>query len=197
MVAQTYAAAERALSERLSADAFAHCVRTAETAAGLALEYGADVDLARLAGLLHDWDREIPKRELVAAAMERGMHVTDVEHASPKLLHARTGAAAVREEFPHLPEEVYSAVEKHTVGAPSMSDVDRIVYLADMIEPGREWPGVVELRDSVGAVTLAELFFRGYAASLHSLITRRKRLHPDTVGVWNGLVAAAQAGDAS
>jgi predicted HD superfamily hydrolase involved in NAD metabolism len=197
VVSQTYATAERALSERLSSDAFAHCVRTAETAAGLALEYGADVEIARLAGLLHDWDREISKRELVSSALERGMHVTDVEHASPKLLHARTGAAAVRDEYPHLPEEVYSAVEKHTVGAPQMSDVDRIVYLADMIEPGREWPGVVELRDAVGVVSLPELFFRGYAASLHSLVSRRRRLHPDTVSVWNGLVDAAEAGGAS
>lgn len=197
MVAQTYPAAERALSERLSERAYAHCERTAQAAAELAGVYGVDPDLARLAGLLHDWDRETPKHDLVADAARRGMAVSDVEHAQPKLLHARTGAAAVREAFPDLPEAVYSAVQKHTVGALEMSDLDRVVYLADMIEPGRDWPGVEELREEVGRVPLEQLFFLGYAASLGSLIARHKRLHPDTVAVWNALVDTSKAGEAS
>lgn len=195
--AGVFEAASRALSARLSATAFAHCTRTAATAADLARTYGADVELARLAGLLHDWDREVPKRDLVERAQSHGIDVSDVEHAQPKLLHARTGSAAVREEFPGLPEAVYSAVEKHTLGALEMSDIDRIVYLADMLEPARDYPGVDELRAEVGRVSLGELYLDGYASSVKSLIDRRKRLHPDTVEVWNALIAAAKAGERS
>lgn len=181
-------AIERALSARLSDAAFAHSARTGETAANLAAVYGADVALARVAGLLHDWDREATAEELVTIARSHG-EVHEVELMQPKLLHARTGAAGVRVAFPDLPDEVYSAVEKHTVGAVEMSDLDKVVYLADMIEPARDWPGVNELRRCVGEVSLDQMFFIGYRMSLESLLRRRKRLHPDTVAVWNSLVS--------
>jgi predicted HD superfamily hydrolase involved in NAD metabolism len=181
-------AIERALAARLSDAAFAHSVRTGETAAELAEVYGADVELARVAGLLHDWDREATKDELVRSAQAVG-DVHEVELAQPKLLHARTGAEGVRKAFPALPEPVYSAVEKHTIGSIEMSDLDKIVYLADMIEPGRDWPGVNELRRCASEVSLDQMFFIGYRMSLESLLRRRKRLHPDTVAVWNSLVS--------
>ncbi len=186
-------AIERALSARLSDSAFAHSVRTGITAAELAETYGGDIELARVAGLLHDWDREAPAEELVASAREQGV-VHEVELAQPKLLHARTGAHGIRKAFPHLPEEVYSAVRKHTVGAVEMSDLDKVVYLADMIEPARDWPGVDELRSCVGEVSLDQLFFLGYRMSVESLLRRRKHLHPDTVAVWNSLVSKNRKG---
>ena len=111
-----------------------------------------------------------------------------------KLRHARTGAHGVREAFPDLPDAVYSAIERHTVGAVQMSDLDKIVYLADMIEPARDWPGVDELRRCVGEVSLDQMFFLGYRMSLESLLRRRKRLHPDTVAVWNSLVSNGRNG---
>jgi predicted HD superfamily hydrolase involved in NAD metabolism len=181
-------AIEAALAARLSDAAFAHSVRTAETAVDMAEAYGADVGQARIAGLLHDWDREATADELVTLARARG-DVHEVELAQPKLLHARTGAEGARKAFPDLPEAVYSAIEKHTIGAVEMSDLDRVVYLADMIEPSRDWPGVDELRRCVGEVPLDEMFFVGYRMSLQSLLRRNKRLHPDTVAVWNSLVS--------
>jgi predicted HD superfamily hydrolase involved in NAD metabolism len=185
-------AIEQALAARLSDAAFAHSVRTGETAADLAEEYGVDVELARVAGLLHDWDREVAADELVSSARATG-DVHEVELAQPKLLHARTGADGARKAFPDLPAEVYSAVEKHTIGAIEMSDLDKVVYLADMIEPARDWSGVDELRRCVGEVSLDQMFFLGYRMSLESLLRRRKRLHPDTVAVWNSLVAKNRA----
>jgi predicted HD superfamily hydrolase involved in NAD metabolism len=181
-------AIERALSARLSDAAFAHSVRTGETAVDLAEAYGVDVELAHVAGLLHDWDREATADELVSSARATG-DVHEVELAQPKLLHARTGAEGARQAFPDLPAEIYSAIEKHTVGAVQMSDLDKVVYLADMIEPARDWPGVDELRRCVGEVSLDQMFFIGYRMSLESLLRRRKRLHPDTVAVWNSLVS--------
>ncbi len=185
-------AIEQALAARLSNAAFAHSVRTGATAADLAEEYGVDVELARVAGLLHDWDREVAADELVSSARATG-DVHEVELAQPKLLHARTGADGARKAFPDLPAEVYSAVEKHTIGAIDMSDLDKVVYLADMIEPARDWAGVDELRRCVGEVSLDQMFFLGYRMSLESLLRRRKRLHPDTVAVWNSLVAKNRA----
>lgn len=193
MPKSTYPAAEKALAQRLSSSALEHCRRTAVAARHLAELYGVDPDAAALAGLLHDWDREVAGRDLVGRAQSQGLELTDVEQVQPKLLHARTGATAVREQFPSLPPEVFSAIEKHTVGAPEMTDLDRVVYLADMLESDRQWPGADELRARVGRISLAELFFEGYGSTITSLIARGKRLHPDTVAVWNSLVVQRKA----
>jgi predicted HD superfamily hydrolase involved in NAD metabolism len=109
--------------------------------------------------------------------------------AVPYLLHARAGAAEVRATFPHLPDEIARAIELHTMGSPEMSSLDKVVYIADMIEPARSFSGVEKLRDAVGRVSLDELFFLAYARSITHLIKKRRRIHPETVEVWNTLVA--------
>ncbi len=88
--------AEGLLAERLSPVGLAHCHAVAEMAERLATIYGVDPYTAGLAGLLHDWDREVPKDALAGRAAEAGLMATDVERAAPYLLHARTGADAVR-----------------------------------------------------------------------------------------------------
>lgn len=188
-----YDEAERVLCERLSEPAAAHSLRAAETAAMLAAVYGVDEDAARLGGLLHDWDREQKKRDLVAIAREAGVEVTEADEAAPKLLHARTGAAGAAAALPGLSAEVVQAIARHTVGAPDMTDLDKVVYLADMMEPARDYPGVDELRAGVGTLTLDQLFALGYQQSIVHIVTSHKRLHPDTVRVWNAIVAGEKS----
>lgn len=185
----TFEQASAALRDRLGARALDHCLRVADTAADLALVYGVDPQKARLAGALHDWDRERGDEELVAEAVAACLGVSDVDRAVPYLLHARTGASGVEAAFPGIAEDIVSAVRRHTVGAVDMSPLDMVVYLADMIEPARDYDGVAQLRDGVGTLTLGELFARGYQQSVAYLVGARRRIHPDTVAVWNALVA--------
>jgi predicted HD superfamily hydrolase involved in NAD metabolism len=184
-----YEAARAAVDARLGAKAAAHCHRVGDTASGLAILYDVDPETARIAGILHDWDRERTPEQLLGEAQDAGLTLSDAESARPHLLHARTGAAALREEFPGIDDAVAHAVARHTVGAFDMTPLDMVVYLADMIEPAREYAGVQELRDAVGAVSLGELFALGYQQSLAHIVTARKRIHPDTVAVWNRYVA--------
>lgn len=181
-----------AVKDRLGERAFAHSRRVAEEAASLALIYGVDPDAAWLAGLLHDWDRELGDDELVSAATDAGIETDEADEAVPYLLHARTGAAAVAERFPGLDADVVAAVANHTVGSAEMSELDWIVYVADMIEPGRTFKGVNELREAAGTIALPDLFALAYQHSVMHLIRSRKRIHPDTVAVWNALVAREQ-----
>lgn len=185
----TYPSAEKSLSARLSPGAFAHSRGVAQTAAELAQRFGVDVGLARLGGLLHDWDCELPREELVSSAVAAGLEITQADAAVPYLLHARTGASALREAFPDLPAEVIAAVEHHTVGSAEMSDLDKVVYVADMIEPGRDYEGVEGLRQVARTSMLDELFAAAYQQSVAHLVRCRKRIHPQTVAVWNALVA--------
>lgn len=188
MVVQ-YEAARAALAERLSRGALHHSERVAQTAAELAERYGADVAAARLAGLLHDWDRELGDDALLARARELGIEITPVDAAVPYLLHGPVAAADLASAFPGIEPSVVEAVAAHTYGASNMSPVAMIVYIADSIEPHRTHGGVHELREAVGVVSLDELLMRTYAASLTHLIERRRRIHPRTLGTWNDLVA--------
>ncbi len=170
MAAVSFDEALSAVRERLGERGAEHCARVAETAAELAAAYGVDVELARLAGVLHDWDRDRPKSELVDAARSEGLELTATDDSVPYLLHARTGAAGVSAAFPGLAPEVVQAVARHTVGALDMTPLDEVVYLADMIEPARDYPGVEELRAAVGTVPLSELFASGYQHSVMHLV---------------------------
>jgi predicted HD superfamily hydrolase involved in NAD metabolism len=184
----TYDAALSAVEARLGHKAAKHCKRASATAAELAAAYGVDVEDARLAGLLHDWDRETSADVLLAEATQAGLDLTDADRANPHLLHSRMGARAVHAAFPMLHADVIQAISRHTIGAPDMTPLDMVVYLADMMEPHRDFEGVEQLRADVGAVSLAELFALGYQLSVRYLVEARKRIHPDTVAVWNALV---------
>ena len=189
MSSTDFATAQRLLAARVSQDALQHSLRSAETAAELARIYGVDVEKARLAGLLHDWDRELGHEELLERARLLGVPVTAVDETVPYLLHARVGAADLKEAFPDIEPEILQAVERHTLGSPAMSDLDRVTYLSDTIEPGRDYPGANELRAAVGSVPLDELFVLAYVVSVKYVVAGRRHMHPETVAVWNALVA--------
>lgn len=188
MASSEISALQAALEHRLSPQALAHSIGVAQTAVALAAVYGADATTAELAGLAHDWDKEIGPTALLEAARAYGLAVDPVERDTPYLLHARTGARALADAF-SLPPEVLAAVERHTIGDETMGDLDMIVFVADMIEPGRAFAGVDDLRESVGVVPLHLLFARAYEMSVRHLIDRRKPIHPRTVSVWNAHVA--------
>lgn len=185
----TYDAALAAVSSRLAPRHLEHSVRTAETAADLASRYGADVDDARLAGVLHDWSRDSSAEELLSAAARAGLTVTEADRMSPYLLHGPVAVSELREVMPDLSPDVLAAVGSHTFGAAEMSDLERILYVADMIEPARDFAGVDELREAAREEGLDELFRRAYRHTVMHLVECSRPIHPRTVEVWNAAVA--------
>lgn len=177
------------LRERLGDRAYSHCERVARTAADLARIYGVDVEKAALAGLLHDWDKDLDDIELRAAAGEAGLVLEPADEMAPALLHARTGAAGVLRAFPDLEDEIVTAIARHTGAAVEMSELDMVVYIADMIEPERSSTAADDLREAVGSLSLDELFAEAYRRTMMHLIRSRKVIHPQAVEVWNSNVA--------
>ena len=116
---------------------FAHTLGVARLARRLARRHGADAERALLAGMLHDLARLWPGERLIAGSKERGLHIDAFEYAHPTVLHARLGAELARERFGVTDDAVLSAIRLHTLGAPSMTALDEILYLADALEPGR------------------------------------------------------------
>jgi predicted HD superfamily hydrolase involved in NAD metabolism len=124
---------------------YAHVVRVARLAEQLARAHGESTERARLAGMLHDLARLVPAKELLAQARARGLTVDAFEQANPIVLHARLGAEIAREQFSVTDEGVLSAIRKHTVADANMSALDAVVYLADALEPARDFPERPEL----------------------------------------------------
>ena len=188
-------AREHDLEKRLKRKRFQHVQGVSATAASLAEAYGVDVRKARLAGLLHDWDKEYNDEEIRARAAELGIE-QDIDPyvlaTMPRLLHGPTAAAALKRDFPCIPADVLQSIARHTAAAPGMSDLDMIIYIADAIEPARDFEGLGELRAAMDVVSLEELFMMTFNHILLMLVGRRRRLHPATVEVWNHYVSRSR-----
>ena len=176
------------LKARLTPRHFEHSLGTARTAADMAHAYGLDEEKAYLAGLLHDYAKSMSGAELLAAAAGFGIEAIPVEIEVPYLLHSQLGACMVKEELGIVDREILDGIKHHTIGACSMTDFDKIIYIADMIEPGRAFEGLDRLRH-MALEGLDEVFREAYAHSLSHLVKARKLIHPVTVEVWNRLVA--------
>jgi predicted HD superfamily hydrolase involved in NAD metabolism len=118
---------------------YAHTVRVARLADRLAQAHGEDPARARLAGMLHDLARLYSAERLVAECEARHLPIDPFERRNPIVLHARLGAEIARESFGVDDTAVLQAIARHTLAAPGMSALDEIVYLADGLEPGRDF----------------------------------------------------------
>lgn len=174
------------LKERVNEHRYQHSLGVADTAARLAEIYGANVRKARLAGILHDWDKGYDDKGIRQRADELGMTVDpQVYYALPRVLHAHTAPVAIKRLFPQVPEDVLTAMDRHTVAAENMLDLDMVVYIADALEPGRSFERADAMREKIGVVSLEELFFDVYEYWIMHMMERKMQLHPNTVGIWN------------
>jgi predicted HD superfamily hydrolase involved in NAD metabolism len=131
---------------RLSEKRYGHTLRVADTAEDLALAHNLDEDRARLAALLHDAARETGPEEFLRLADEWDLPVGDPERQSPKLLHGPVAAELARRELGIEDGEVLEAIRAHTTGKREMGPLALVLYVADKIEPARDYPSVGRLR---------------------------------------------------
>jgi predicted HD superfamily hydrolase involved in NAD metabolism len=140
-------AADAFARERLSEKRYGHTVRVANTAESLARKHGLDPAQTRLTALLHDAARETEPDEFLRLAKEWNLSVGEPERQSPKLLHGPVAAELARRELGVADEEVLAAIRVHTIGAAEMGPLALALYVADKIEPARDYPSVGKIRD--------------------------------------------------
>lgn len=132
----------------LKAKRIPHVLGTEQTAKALAEKYGADVEKARFAALLHDSTKRLSMEEQLAMCEHYHIELDELEKKALKLLHAKTGAALARDVF-GTDDEIYNAILWHTTGKANMTLLEKVIYLADYIEPNRDFDGVEDLRKVV------------------------------------------------
>lgn len=126
------------LKKELDKGRYEHTIGVMYTAASLAMAYECSIDDAMTAGLLHDCAKCIPNEEKIGLCRKNHIVITDVEYENPYLLHAKLGAFLAKTEYGIKNPEILHAIRIHTTGEPNMSLLDKILYVADCIEPGRD-----------------------------------------------------------
>ena len=162
-----------------------HVLGTEQEAIRLALHYGADVNKARVAALLHDCTKKLEMDDQMALCRQYGIQLDELEKTALKLLHSKTGAEIARDVF-GVDEEIYLAINWHTTGRAGMSLLEKIIYMADYIEPTRDFDGVDELR----RVTYKDLdagLEMGLSMTVEDMYRRGNPVHSATLAALDEL----------
>lgn len=137
----------KALEKSLDSKRYEHTLGVEFTAAALAMRYNGSVYNAQLAGLLHDCARCLPIDKMVSICEKNQIDVTDIEKRNSSLLHSKVGSFLAEKEYGVTDSDVLNAIYNHTTGRPGMSLLEKIVFVADYIEPGRtNAPNLQEIR---------------------------------------------------
>ena len=138
---------QRKVYKAVSEKRYEHIIGVKDTAACLAMRYGADFDSTIIAALLHDYCKGFSDKEMLSQAKRRHLPISKIEMDSPYLLHGKLAAAYGKEKFGITDPDILGAVTWHTTGKPAMSLLEMIIFTADYIEPNRKMiPGLEEIR---------------------------------------------------
>lgn len=137
----------KSMEKRLDHKRFEHTLGVAYTAASLAMCYDVDINNALVAGMLHDCAKCLTNEKRVSICEKYNIVMNEAEQKNPFLLHAKVGSFLAMEKYGVTDTDVINAILNHTTGRPGMSDLEKIIWLADYIEPGRKQaPHLAEIR---------------------------------------------------
>lgn len=163
---------------------FEHTLGVEFTSAALAMRYGADIQSARTAGLLHDCAKCLTDRERVSICRKHDIPMTELERSNPFLLHAKVGAYLAGKKYGVKDQDILNAIRNHTTGRPGMSLLEKIVFIADYMEPGRNHaPNLEEIR-KMAFVDLDRTLLKILSDTLEYLDSGNGDVDPMTGKTW-------------
>lgn len=165
-----------------------HSLSVSETAVALATIYGEDIDKARIAGLVHDCVKNMKDAQLIEVARLHEIQLDEIYLQNPSILHGLVGSIIAREVMGIEDEDILSAIRYHTTGRKNMSILEKIIYIADYIEPLRKFNGVEELR-SLSEMDLDAAVIQSLEDTIKYVIIQKELLHTDTVEARNYLLS--------
>jgi len=175
------------LMHRQSGKRLLHSLSVADEAVRLAKLYGADPDRAYAAGLLHDITKQESYENQLRLCADFDIILSNLERKTPKLLHAITGEQVARRELGVTDAVVLDAIRYHTTAKPQMPLLTAILYLADYVEPLRQFEGVELVREVV-YTDFDEALRRALDATIIEVVEAGSLLHPDTLAARNEIV---------
>ena len=128
----------KAMEKALDPKRYEHTLGVAYTAAALAMRYGEDINNAILAGMLHDCAKCLTNEKRLIICEKYNIAISDAERKNPYMLHAKVGSFLAMKKYGVTDKDVINAILNHTTGRPGMSLLEKIIWIADYIEPGRK-----------------------------------------------------------
>lgn len=173
---------QRALSE----ERFTHTLGVEQAAIALAERYGVNVGDTQTAALFHDFCKGMGDEEMKNRAHEYGLQIDRFMRAHPNLLHGPVASQIMRFELNINIPDVIEAIYYHTIGHTGMSRLEKVIYVADLIEEGRDYDGVQVLREAAQR-DLDEAMQLALAQSMRFVLMRGRPLHDESVAAYNEL----------
>ena len=162
---------------------FEHCLRVEQTAIQLAKLNHEDVEKAAVAGLIHDYAKERSAEEFKRVIIAKKMD-PDLLNWGNFIWHGEVGAEIIQDELKITDEEILNAVRRHTIGAVQMTTLDKIVYVADYVEPGRDFPGANYARE-IAFADLDDGVRYETQHTLQYLLENNQKIYPAAILTYN------------
>lgn len=164
-----------------------HSLNVAEEAVRFAKKYGGDVEKARLAGLLHDVTKETDFDTQLQIIENGGIILTELERRSPKLWHAISGACYVRDVIGIVDEDIFNAIRYHTTARAGMSQLEKLIFLADFTSPERDYPDIGVIREHAEN-SLEDGMLYGIKFTIGRLVGRGDLVSPEALAAYNDIL---------
>lgn len=178
---------ENRLKEVMSEKRYNHTLGVVDAAIYLAKKYGESQWDAQIAALLHDFAKDFSEKMLKDYVLKHHLQADEILMDTYQLLHGKVAADIAKKEFKITNQNILNAIESHTTGCTNMSLLEKIIYLADFIEVGRDYPGVDELR-LLAEENLDKALLRAFNNTITYVISIEKPLHPNTIYARNEIL---------
>ncbi|HZJ56733.1 MAG TPA: bis(5'-nucleosyl)-tetraphosphatase (symmetrical) YqeK [Clostridia bacterium] len=175
------------LSEMLEPKRLQHSIRVMECAERLARLHGVDEDKAVIAGLLHDCAKGFSGEALIERSKEYGIELDEISLYQRGLIHGPLGAGVASRVFGIEDLDILSAIEHHTYGKKDMDELEMVIYLADLVEPGRTFEGVDELR-ALASEDLEGAMLKALDDIIALVMAKGGLIHPNTLEARNSII---------
>lgn len=166
---------------------FNHSIGVMNTSMELARHYDYPMGKAKIAGLLHDCGKLQGEINLLKMAYDFDIILDNVMKVNKELIHSPLGAEIAKIEYDVEDEDILNAIRYHTTGRENMGLLEKIVYIADLIEPGRDFPGVEKIRELAYEDIDKSLLF-AINNTLRFIIQKGNLIHLDTIKARNQLI---------
>ena len=179
---------QKDLKENLSEKRYIHSIGVMNMAVELAKTYNADVETAKIAGLLHDIAKEMPSEEKLQYVKENNIEIDEVEKINTPLLHGKIGADIARKKY-GVNEQIQKAIEYHTTTNPEMDIIAKIIYVADKIELNRKFEDYdIEHERNLARHNLDDTIIYIIDSNIRALVNRGKLIHNKSIETRNKLI---------
>ena len=175
------------LISKLSSKRYLHSLNVMKAAEELALNFGEDAVKASVAGLLHDCAKYLEHDKIFELCRLYNIEINEYTLNQPELLHGPIGASMAKEIYGISDTDILHAIYFHTTGCEDMTMLDKIIFLADYIEPGRNFDGVDDIRQKA-YTNIEEAIALSFASTIKDVLKKGKLLYPITIDARNYII---------